>query len=219
MRLKLKPSARFIYATISLILCAAAWGVYQNASHQHTGNAKEQTRDARVASKVHPDLNARKKMSDRERLRHLENLGHVPEDGDWDDFRLAQKASWWGKRLDPKTFWTNRVIWLDESATRAAKSLGRQYPPMPFDDPTIPRVPGEENDWDGAGVMSLEGPNIEYRLTAREGRFWDKFVRTCPKPPEDLHQCQVQLAGQVLRERRDFAAGNPLNKTAQSVRT
>jgi len=71
----------------------------------------------------------RARMSEEDLLRWLEQLGHVPQDADALEWRLAQRTTWWGRPLDPKEFWKNRVVWLDGEATFAANSHGRGYPP------------------------------------------------------------------------------------------
>src|SRR5438874_3801368 len=67
----------------------------------------------------------------------LQRLGHVPEgttratrEGE-SDWRIAEWTTWWGKPIDPKEFWKNRVIWNDVSALDAAERRGRGYPPIP----------------------------------------------------------------------------------------
>src|SRR5258708_3590722 len=68
----------------------------------------------------------------KDRLRRLEALGRVPDGADMREFELAQQTSWWGRRLDSKTFWKDRVVWLDRSAKLEANQHGRLYPPMPY---------------------------------------------------------------------------------------
>ena len=51
-----------------------------------------------------------------ERFRWLEQLGRVPADADSTEWELAQRATWWGKRIDPSQFWSGRTLWCDSSA-------------------------------------------------------------------------------------------------------
>jgi hypothetical protein len=145
-----------------------------------------------------------------QRLARLEQLGQVPKDADLWDWSLAQKTSWWGKRRDPKTFWKDRVVWLDTSATQAAQRHGRAYPPIPYEDATF----ASRSDVDVSTLPAADSPDILYRLSDKENAFWDKFVKTHPKPPEYIAGRQAQTAHQILGSHYGFEhAGNPARMT------
>ena len=136
-----------------------------------------------------PSLAARNQMSQQERLKWLERSGEVPDDAvngniDW---QLAQRTSWWGKPLDPKVFWKNRVVWLDKDAEMTARRHGRDYPPLPFED--LQFNSHSTNDFASASG-GIEGPNIAYYDNDRESAFWDYFQKTHPKPPEEIKRAQ-----------------------------
>lgn len=130
-----------------------------------------------------PMLAERRQMSRWERIRLLERMGAVPDDGDAIEYALAESTSWWGKRLDPKTFWRDRVIWYDRTAEFEARRRGRGYPPIPSDDSSV--AGRSDNDKRPQGV-SVEGPTIRFVYSEKESAFWDKFIKTHPHPPEDL---------------------------------
>jgi hypothetical protein len=124
--------------------------------------------------------------SDAERVAWLESLGQLPPGASLHDRWLAQRTSWWGKRLDPKEFWKGRVVWCDQKAIAAAHAHGRGYPPIPYADPGTKQFP----DVDHRPIPSAEGFEIPYISSSREAVFWDYFNRTHPMPPEriDLYQ-------------------------------
>jgi hypothetical protein len=136
-------------------------------------------------------------MPSQERLRLLENLGCVPPDPDWSDYALAMKTSWWGKRLDPKSFWSNRVVWLDGQAIGDAWRHGRSYPPMPCDDPSVADL--SDNDKMGDGFDIQGGPNFHTVSTDREHVFWGNFVKAHPHPPDNIIRWQRDQAKSWLR--------------------
>jgi hypothetical protein len=117
----------------------------------------------------------------------IERLGQVPEGANALDWQLAQKASWWGKPINPREFWKDRVIWLDQSSENAAARRGRRFPPMPYEDSALSRHSNKDILLPSGGV---EMPNINFHATSREIAFWDKFMKTQPKPPEVI---QVKL--------------------------
>ena len=130
-----------------------------------------------------PSREERLKMSDAEKINLFETLGYIPIPADMSDYYLAEKTTWWGKRLDPKEFWTNRVVWFDSSAEYRAKHYGRGYPPIPYDDCSI----FDRSDIDIRGrASSVEYTGIEYVFSERESVFWSNFVRTHPRPPKDI---------------------------------
>lgn len=118
-----------------------------------------------------------------ERIAILERLGQVPDDGDASDYKLAEKTSWWGRRLTPGPFWSNRVVWCDAVALSDARRRGRGYPPVPYEDPDLL----DRSDVDRTGASaSVEGPNIHYVSSSREAAFWDKFMKKHPHPPNQI---------------------------------
>ncbi len=129
-----------------------------------------------------------------ERLRKLEQLGCVPEDGDEWDFWLAQRTSWWGKPIDPKGFWKDRVLWLDTSASLAARRRGRQYPPIPYEVPSL----AQRSEVDQMTTSEADRSGMHYHLTDKENAFWTKFAVTHPQPPESIAMKQVLLADEML---------------------
>ena len=138
----------------------------------------------------------RQRMTDASCLDYLEKLGQVPKDADTREWGLAPQTSWWGKPLDSKEFWKGRVVWLDKSAVSAAQRYGRYLPPMPYEDASIRRYPNDDDEV--VTQWGVEGPNIPYRYTNREGRFWDKYGKHSPKPPENLEFEQDNAASQIL---------------------
>jgi hypothetical protein len=135
-------------------------------------------------------------MTDDQRLRLLEDLGRVPSDPDMSDYRLAEKTSWWGKRIDPIVFWSDKVVWYDDVAEFEARRRGRGYPPMPYEDPSVADRSDQDRRGDG---FEIEGPNIHYVSSERESVFWGKFIKTHPHPPDDITRWQQERAGSWLR--------------------
>jgi len=117
----------------------------------------------------------------------LEFLGEVPKDavnGDL-NWQLAQHTTWWGKPLDAKKFWKDRVVWLSVSAKADARRRGRFYPPLPFKDEKLPAYPNDERLYGGG----LDDP-IKLVLSSTESAFWDNFNKTHPRPPEEIERQQ-----------------------------
>lgn len=129
--------------------------------------------------------------SDAAHVAWLEKLGYVPTNAPIRDRWLAERASWWGKPLDPKEFWKGRVLWCDRSATEAANSHGRGYPPIPYDDTATKQF----SDVDHKPVPGPEGYTIPYVSSSREAIFWDSFNRTHPMPPERISSYQTSRVG------------------------
>jgi hypothetical protein len=155
---------------------------------------------ARTKQPYFPSRAERNRMSDGARLRYLEQLGHVPEDGDAKDWHLAEKTSWWGKPLDPKEFWKGRVIWLDEEARSAANRRGHRYPPIPYEDPSLPAYPNDDGiKWNVNTIDS--GPISHFAKSSKEVAFWDRFMKTAPKIPADLERQQLDVAVSLLEDR------------------
>jgi hypothetical protein len=136
-------------------------------------------------------------MSQSERLRVLEKLGEVPACAERPrDLYLAERTSWWGKPLDPRSFWKGRVLWCDQSAKAAAAAHGRLWPPMPYEDPSLPPYPNDDGI-QGKGY-GAEGTGVGVASSSKESAFWCKFIETHPKPPEDLEARQFDVAEQIL---------------------
>ena len=132
-------------------------------------------------------------------MKLLEQNGEVFKDADMHEYQLAQRTSWWGKPLDPATFWKGRVVWLDADARNAAHRRGREFPPMPYKDPTLPSYRNDDGvDWSWA---TPEGPNIHYGMSSEEGAFWVRFRNSHPKPPDDLEAKQFAVARGLVGER------------------
>src|SRR5579859_4216817 len=132
----------------------------------------------------------RARLSDTERLIWLERNREVPPDAEYMDWYLAQKTSWWGKPLDPKTFWTNRVIWNDASALDLARRHGRCYPPIPTGDLKFNQISDQDRVLSGGGVETW---NFDFHANNRETAFWNNFFLIQPKPPADLDREMVQV--------------------------
>ena len=177
--------ARLIFL---VLLIAGGWLMILAGCNNHTDLPKNIRNDAGGINAI-PPLAERKLMSQRERLKWLERNGEVPKDainGDI-DWQLAQRTSWWGKPLDPKVFWKNQVLWLDKNAEMTARRHGREYPPLPFEDPQL----NSHSTNDVASASGgIEGPNIAYHTNDRESAFWTYFKRTHPKPPEVIERAQ-----------------------------
>jgi hypothetical protein len=143
-----------------------------------------------------PSLTERAKMSDSQRFAILERLGRLPKDADSKDARLAQKTTWWGKRLDPKTFWKDKVIWRDSFATAEALAHGRMWPPIPYDDPSLSQHPDEDRAY--GKDFAAEGTASTSISSSKERAFWTKFMQSHPQPPEDIERVQLDLAERIL---------------------
>jgi hypothetical protein len=141
-----------------------------------------------------------------ERWRRLERLGYVPDDADEKDWWLAQKTSWWGKRLDPNEFWKGRTLWADTSAAMAARRRGRVFPPIPQSESRFEF----RSDADQSTMPSSEGDNLALRYSDRENVYWGTFAKTHPRPPEQIAGAQQDVARQILGGRYHFEhEGNP----------
>ncbi len=121
--------------------------------------------------------------SDIEKVAWLEKLGQVPTNGTRKDWDLAQRTSWWGKRLDPKEFWKSRVVWCDKSAVATASAHGRIFPPIPYDDPQFHLYSDQDVPPLHAGS---EGDDVNGMYSDREKAFWWEFSKTHPIPPEKI---------------------------------
>ena len=150
------------------------------------------------------------------RLPQLEKLGEVPKTaGAWSEpeWAVAQHTSWWGKPLDPQKFWKGHVMWLDDSMQDAALRHGRQFPPPPYDDPTLHGYDEQDAPRDVGGS---EGPRLTVYSNNKENAFWGRFSSTHPKPPEDLQREQSMVANQALGARYYLDRGdNPARLRSQ----
>lgn len=160
--------------------------------------------------------------SDVDRLQWLEKNGEVPEGTGFQtreamhEWQLAQKTTWWGKRLEPREFWKNRVVWLDETAEDAAHRHGRGYPPMPFEDKSLPRF--ADDDGFPKDNYGTDGRDVPLATSSLERVFWDKFEKTMPQPPEHIERAQSTIAEFVFSSRYLLErAGNPTRTTSQRL--
>lgn len=128
----------------------------------------------------------------------FEFAGEVPADASYQrDWPIAQYTTWWGKRLDPKAFWKGRTIWLDVSASNAARRHGREYPPIPDSVDISSLADFSDQDVGSTSGGPDSGPFITFYGSYRERVYWDQFWKTHPKPPEDLAREQSQVAQDI----------------------
>ena len=137
----------------------------------------------------------RHKMTSAERIALIENVGYVPSPNDMSDYIAAEKTSWWGKRLDPAQFWTNRVVWYDHVAEFEARRRGRGYPPMPYEDTSVADRSDIDRQADGS---SVENRNPRYWSSDRERVFWNRFGKSHPHPPEEIADWLTDCANNWL---------------------
>ena len=126
-------------------------------------------------------------------LFELEQIGRVPDDADEKTWRLCEKTSWWGRRLDPDSFWSNRLVWLSWEAENEANRHGRRYPPIPseeslFLDRTEKNVSNCTETWESRGRT--------YWSSEREHAYWHWYVLNCPWPPEKIQFGLEQAASE-----------------------
>jgi len=146
--------------------------------------------------------------------------GRVPVDvvdATRSDWFLAERTSWWGKRLDPEKFWKGRPVWYDSNAEFVARRRGRGYPPIPpgITDPKILRLSDKDRTSDG---FSLSGSQPSYVASEREGVFWNTFYYTHPHPPSKIEYEQKELAQWFLGAQWDLKYGaNIVKLTSQEV--
>lgn len=145
---------------------------------------------------VNPPLAQRLAMSRAQHLQWLEHNGEVPMDADQAEWELSKKASWWGKPLDPKKFWKGKVLWLDDVADREAIGHGRRLPPIPFEDPAFARR--STNDFVD-GSAGPDSPDQHLFQNDKENAFWDKFVKTHPRSPDEIQRTQSRIAARAIR--------------------
>jgi hypothetical protein len=142
-----------------------------------------------------PALADRSRMSSGQRLRILNEIGFLPDDANAVDCDLAERTEWWGKRIDPKQFWSDKVLWYDRIAEQEARRRGRGWPPMPYDDPSVSDRSDVDRQPSGHGA---EGPTVHYVSSERESVFWSNFVKTHPHPPLDIEHWQTEKANSWL---------------------
>jgi len=143
-----------------------------------------------------PDIEERRRMSPSDRIKLLEKLGVVPDNPDRSDYFLAEKTSWWGKRLDPQEFWKDKVLWNDKVANFEARRRGRGYPPIPYDDPAFAHLSDVDKKADG---FHIEGSSPSYVSSEREMFFWGHFSKTHPPSPESIQRWLGNEADSWLR--------------------
>ena len=172
------------------------------SNHVRVG-ANPQTQLARgigQAEEEIPPLMKRLGMSRRDHLALLERIGHLPLDRtDHREMKIAEKTSWWGKRLDPATFWSNRVVWLDRSAIGEAQTYGRDWPPIPFDDPRFEKC--DDSDYPPPKGYDINDINVHTKHSYREDAFWNWFVFNHPRPPERIDKYNSEVAMSWLRRK------------------
>ena len=135
-----------------------------------------------------------------QKLALLEKLGHVPSGSIIADHIIAEQTSWWGKRLDPEEFWKNRVLWYDDATVYSARSRGRAYPPMPYDDPSLhdrSDVDRKSDRYQGESQMP------RYVSSEREDVFWSIFRMSNPNPPKHIQRWLDQRADIWLGNKKD----------------
>ena len=147
-------------------------------------------------------LEERERMTHEEKIALFERLGYVPPGFGIQGRILAEKTSWWGKRLDPEEFWKNRPIWYDHSAEYSARIRGRGYPPMPYDDPSIHDRSDDDRQIKSGFAMD-GGTQPRYVSSEREGVFWSKFSITHPRPPQKINERLAQNADSWLGRKQD----------------
>jgi hypothetical protein len=145
------------------------------------------------------------------RLEELEKAGKVPSNASPEDWQLAQKTTWWGKPVDPARFWTNRTAWLGPRVMQDANAYGRTYPPIPTTADTS-WIPHFDQEQDCSGIGSVDDAGPRFWSNARESAFWNRWILSHPRPPEDIARKQTEVAGSLFRARRDLADGRNLRK-------
>ena len=119
---------------------------------------------------------------------------------------MAEQTWWWGKRIDPTTFWRDRPIWHDYKADREARCYGRAYPPMPYNDPTLESRSDIDRKPSFFFIGGIEGgPYIRLVHSERESVFWDKFMKTHPLPPEYIEREQQSYGRNMVGTQSIFS--------------
>ena len=115
-------------------------------------------------------------------LFELERSGRVPDGANGRTWRACESTFWWGKRLDPDAFWSNRVVWLSREVEIAANRQGRLFPPIPSGDNRF----SERSDRDHAPLVTWDGIIRAYHSSERESAYWDWFGKHMPRPPDTI---------------------------------
>ena len=115
-------------------------------------------------------------------LFELERSGRVPDGANGRTWRACESTFWWGKRLDPDAFWSNRVVWLSREVEIAANRQGRRFPPIPSGDNRF----SERSDRDHAPLVTWDGIIRAYHSSERESAYWDWFGKHMPRPPDKI---------------------------------
>ena len=93
----------------------------------------------------------------------------------------AQGEPWWGKPFDPVSFWEDRPVWMDDEARSLALRRGRHYPPVP---PQFASGIPQKVLVSDSSTLECRMPRTYY--TEEEARFWNKFAKSHPHPPEEI---------------------------------
>jgi hypothetical protein len=196
-----KVSALFLVLAVAISI--TAWLL----SRRNRATLPTPPSPATVKAKVHRGTDPRtvgpQRMSEADRVGWLESLGKLPDGASVRDMYLAQRTSWWGKRLDPTEFWKGRVIWCDASARAAANSYGRMWPPIPYDDPIFRAISDQNTRFSATGSEDYGGASL---YTEREAAFWDHFNRTHPMPPDQIDVSLRLIAEDIYGGRGGLAA-------------
>jgi hypothetical protein len=126
------------------------------------------------------------------RFWQLQFAGRLPDDERPGDADLAEQAHWWGRRIDPVQFWSNKTVWRDALADAEAARYGRSYPPIPFSLPLLTNY--SDRDIHGRSIDLSGGSFPSYVRSEREGAFWSEFSRKFPLPPARIESEQLDVA-------------------------
>ena len=182
MKNKLQIAIPVFAVCVAVVLISGKPNALSDVKSDVKHDAKRETDNIRIPSKEE-----RLKMSNTERIALLERLGSVPDDPNMSDYFYAEKTSWWGKRLNPEEFWKGRVMWFDDEVRFEAHRRGREYPPMPYDEPSVANRSDLDIKSDSFGT--LDSPNPRMVSSERESAFWSHFNRTHPMAPINIKRC------------------------------
>ena len=93
----------------------------------------------------------------------------------------SEHEPWWGQPFDSMSFWKDRPIWLDDEARSLALRRGRHYPPVP---PQFASGIPQKVLVSDSSTLECRMPRTYY--TEEEARFWNKFAKSHPHPPEEI---------------------------------
>jgi len=224
-------------ATLVLTVALLAWlyfaivskDSFPTLSHRETSDKTRKSVNNNIEVKqipekdqLHiPNKEERLRMNAKERIAVLERLGYVPDNPDMSDYFYAEKTSWWGNKLDTITFWSNRVVWLDEKATFDARRRGRAYPPIPYDEPAVAHNSDIDEGGDG-GYASLDGGwQPGGKFSDKERIFWDNFQKTHPHPPSNIQRWLDDRADRWLNTKlemdNNLNTGKSNNRVSRSL--